>query len=263
MPTQFIDRIAVEVHGSGEPVVFIHGLGGSSNTWTPLLNPEGAFTRFRNVRLDLPGSGRSGRVEGQIDLARYLASVRSVCSALNIVRAHFVAHSMGTIVAQHLAASDPKLVKSLALFGPLFCPPDPARSAIRARAAKARSEGTLGMADIADSLAQASVSALTKRNHTAALAYVRESIMRQRSEHYAASCEALAAMQSVDPVQLLCPTLLVTGDEDVVAPPQAVRGMHEKIVGSSLQVLRGCGHWTPVEQPQACAEILRSFYLMM
>ena len=55
-----------------------------------------------------------------------------------VERAHVVAHSMGTIVAAHLAASEPGRVASLALFGPLLAPPEPARAAIRARAAQAR-----------------------------------------------------------------------------------------------------------------------------
>jgi 3-oxoadipate enol-lactonase len=260
MATQFIERVAVEEHGQGEPVVFIHGLGGSSNTWSAMLAPHGPFARYRTIRVDLPGSGRSGRVEGTLSLERYVASVRKIIHVLNLPKVHVVAHSMGTIVAQHLAAQDPAMVRSLALFGPLFCPPEVAKASLRARANKARMEGTTGMAEIADALAQASTSAHTKRSATVALAFVRESIMRQSSSLYAASCEALANMVAVEASKIVCPTLLVTGDEDVVAPPQAVRIMQEKIVGSTAHVLRGCGHWTPIEQADECSRLLQSFY---
>ena len=37
-----------------------------------------------------------------------------------------------------------------------------------------------------------------------------------------------------------------------MAPPQAVRMMGERIAGSRVEVLRGCGHWTPVEKPEEC-----------
>ena len=63
MATQFVDRIAVETDGTGEPVLMIHGLGGTSNFWTPVLP---ALTRFRTIRPDLPGSGRSHRVSRNI-----------------------------------------------------------------------------------------------------------------------------------------------------------------------------------------------------
>jgi pimeloyl-ACP methyl ester carboxylesterase len=102
--------------------VCVHGLGGSSNTFTPLA---GALARHRVVRIDLPGSGRSHRAEGALSMARYADLVQSACARLNVTRAHFVGHSMGNIVLQHVAVAAPKLVASLALFGPLIVPPDP------------------------------------------------------------------------------------------------------------------------------------------
>ena len=61
-------------------------------------------------------------------------------------------------------------------------------------------------------------------------------------------------MQAADTARIACPTLLVTGDEDAVSPPQSVRAMGERITGSRVEVLRGCGHWTPVEKPEECIE---------
>ena len=37
MALHWIDRMAVEVDGEGDPIVMVHGLGGTTNTWTPLL----------------------------------------------------------------------------------------------------------------------------------------------------------------------------------------------------------------------------------
>jgi 3-oxoadipate enol-lactonase len=84
--------------------------------------------------------------------------------------------------------------------------------------------------------------------------------MRQDPEGYAATCDALADAQAAEITKIARPTLLVTGDEDVVAPPQSVRGMGEKIARSRVEVLRGCGHWTPVEKPEDCASLLSQFY---
>jgi len=36
--------------------------------------------------------------------------------------------------------------------------------------------------------------------------------------------------------------------------------MGEKIIGSHVEVLRGCGHWEPIEKPDECIELLRRFY---
>src|SRR5215831_13944344 len=115
MASQFVDRIAVELDGAGDAVLMIHGLGGSSNVWTPVMS---AFARHRTIRPDLPGAARSGRVEGPLSIERFVQAMQRVASALGIERAHVVAHSLGTIVAFHLAVAAPKLVRSLALFGP-------------------------------------------------------------------------------------------------------------------------------------------------
>jgi pimeloyl-ACP methyl ester carboxylesterase len=92
------------------------------------------------------------------------------------------------------------------------------------------------------------------------MAYVRESLMRQDPEGYARTCEALAEAEPADTTAIACPTVLVTGDEDGVAPPQSVRAMGGKIAGSQVEVLRGCGHWTPLEKADECIDILRRFY---
>jgi len=248
-------RLWVEQEGEGEPVVMIHGLGGSTNTFTPVLS---AFARHKRVRLDLPGSGRSRRFDSPLSLQTFLDALRQAFSGLD--QAHLVAHSMGTIVAQHFAAAEPERVKSLALFGPLLAPPDAARPSIKSRGERARREGMRG---IADALVQASLSSETRSKNPVAVAFVRESLMGQDPEGYAQSCEALAEMQSADTARIACPTLLVTGDEDAVSPPQSARMMAQRIAGSRVEVLRGCGHWTPVEKPTECVDLLKRFYLEM
>jgi pimeloyl-ACP methyl ester carboxylesterase len=255
--TQFIERMAVEVDGQGDALMMIHGLGGTSNVWTPVLP---AVARQRTVRPDLPGSGRSHRVEGSLSIERFVAAMQRVCATLGLDRVHVAAHSLGTIVALHLAVAAPRLVRSLALFGPLLCPPDPARGAIRARGEKARTEGEAGMQAIADALVQVAVSAETRSRRPVAVAAVRELVMRQCPDGYARSCDALAEAQAAEVGGIECPTLLVTGDEDAVAPAQAVRQIGERIRGARVTVLARCGHWTMLEKPAECEDLLRRFY---
>ena len=96
MATRFVERIAVEVDGDGEAVLMIHGLGGTSNVWTPVLP---ALARHRTVRPDLPGSGRSDRVEGPLSVARFVEAMAARVPGAGVERAHVVGHSLGTIVA--------------------------------------------------------------------------------------------------------------------------------------------------------------------
>ena len=258
MTLHLIEQLAVEEDGEGDAVVCLHGLGGDSNTWTPLMP---ALANYRVLRPDLPGSGRSAS-SGALTIEKLAEAVLAVCKHLGVSRAHFVGHSMGTIVCQHIAAAQPRLVRSLSLFGPLIAPPDAARTAIRTRGEKAKNEGATGMHEIALALLNASISADTRARLPLAVAYVRESLMRQDPDGYARSCFALADAPAASVDQIEAPVLLVTGDEDVVAPPQAVRSMAEKLHRARsvrVVVLPRCGHWTPVERPEECARELRGF----
>jgi pimeloyl-ACP methyl ester carboxylesterase len=257
MATQIINGITVEVDGSGAAVVCIHGLGGSSNTWTPVMP---ALAGRQVVRIDLPGSGRSAFDGGELNIERYVDTVLAVCRELDITRADFLGHSMGTIVCQHLATRQPSLVAGLALFGPLLCPPDAGRAPIQARADKAAQGGAAALQEIADAVVAGATSKETKEQQPAALALVRESVMRQDPQGYAASCRALATAQAAPVEQIAVPTLLVTGDQDGVAPAAAVAAMGERIRGSAVTVLPGCGHWTTFEKPRECVEQLQQFF---
>lgn len=248
--------IAVEVHGnSGDAIVMIHGLGGTSNVYTPQVD---ALARFhRVIRPDLPGSGRTPS-GGPVTIGGLAEAVLGVMDRMGVETAHLVGHSMGTIVCQHVAARQPGKVRSLALLGPLAAPPDAARAAVRDRAAKARSEGMVGIADV---IVQAGTSASTKSSRPEAAAFVRELLMRQNPEDYALSCEALAAAEPADLTGVPCPALLITGSEDLVAAPPVVRQLAARFQRARVVILNGCGHWTPIERAAEVTEALLNFYL--
>lgn len=257
MTTSLINGVFVEDQGEGSEVVLcIHGLGGSSNTWTPLLT---AFEGMRVIRPDMPGSARSPHPEKPLSIASFVASVVGILDVLDLASVHVAAHSMGTIVAQHLAVAHPSRIKTLALFGPLAAPPEPARPATLARAALSRT-GEVGMQEIADAIAKAATSKETKVERPVAIALIRESVMRQTSEGYARSCEALAAAQPAEIEKITAPVLLVTGSEDGVGSPAGVQALAARLANSKVAILEGCGHWTTFEKPFECMEALENFY---
>ncbi len=240
-----------EVTGEGPVVVLIHGLGGSSNSFHCVMP---ALQGFRAIRPDLPGAGRSAIRPGLAGIKGLSAAVSEMLRAQAITTAHFVGHSMGTIICQELAASQPELVKSMTLFGPILEPPPAAREALLARAEEARKNG---MSGIADAVSNASLSAKTKEMNSAIVAFVRESLMRQDPAGYARHCEALADVRPPDHSTISCPTKLVTGAEDVVAPPKMGEALVARIAGAELHVLPACGHWTMMEMPDEASEHLR------
>ena len=131
MTTATIGQTVVEVTGEGFPVVMIHGLGGTSNMFQPQLP---ALSGYRVVRIDLPGSGRSPRPLDPLTMETMCQAVIRAMDGVGAGRAHFVGHSMGTIVCQQIAVQQPQMVASLTLFGALAEPAEATRQGLAARA---------------------------------------------------------------------------------------------------------------------------------
>jgi 3-oxoadipate enol-lactonase len=242
--------IIAETSGAGEAVVMVHGLGGTSNTFQPLMAALGGY---QAIRPDLPGSGRSDTPVEALSIAEHAGEVLSYLHLAGVTRAHFVGHSMGTLVCQHIAVAAPDSVASLTLFGALTEPPEGARTGLIARAAVARRDG---MAGIADQIVGHTLAPRTHEENPAAVAFVRESILRQPPEGYARNCEALARATLADLHKIKAPTLLVTGDCDPVSPVSMAQVLADGITGAQLSVLDRCGHWVTVEQAARAARLM-------
>jgi 3-oxoadipate enol-lactonase len=262
MSLLWIDRMAVDVRGEGDAVVFIHGLGGSLDVWTPLLP---ALSRFRCVRPELPGAARSSKAyalgestphRGKISVATHADAVRRVCESLGITKAHLVGHSFGTIVAQHIAADSPQLVRSLALFGALAEPPQGMRDTMVGRAPVAREQGMFG---IAEGTSDFALSASTKQTQPVTVAFVRNCVGAQEAEGYARNCEALADARSARLELIRCPVLIVNGDEDQVTVLSGARQLAEKLTNARIEVFARCGHWPMLERAAESQRALRDF----
>jgi pimeloyl-ACP methyl ester carboxylesterase len=254
MSSLTVERMVVEVQGDGLPAILVQGLGGSSNTFEPQME---VLRGCRVIRPDLPGSGRSPTPDGPLTIEGLAEGLIRMARSLGADKVHFAGHSMGTIICQHVAVMEPKLVASLALFGALTEPPEAARAGLKKRAAQARTDG---MAEIAEAVKTAGTSNTSKANNPAAAAFVRESLMRQCPNGYALTCEALAGARAAEARRIACPTLIVNGDEDQTAPASMARALGDQIERAEVTILPRCGHWAPLEQPKEVNDLLKRFY---
>jgi pimeloyl-ACP methyl ester carboxylesterase len=106
-------QVAVQVDGSGHPVVLLHGLGGTSKTWQQTIDCLGGS--LLTVAIDLAGHGRSTRDRGDYSITANAVLVRGVLDQLGIDRALVVGHSYGGGVALAAAVIFPEKVAGLGL----------------------------------------------------------------------------------------------------------------------------------------------------
>jgi pimeloyl-ACP methyl ester carboxylesterase len=101
------------VGGEGPPLVVVHGLGGAAVNFT-LLAPLLA-RRHRVLIPDLPGHGKTERLERADDLTAYADHVAALAELEDMVPAPLIGYSMGGVIALRLAVSRPQSVTGLAL----------------------------------------------------------------------------------------------------------------------------------------------------
>jgi 4,5:9,10-diseco-3-hydroxy-5,9,17-trioxoandrosta-1(10),2-diene-4-oate hydrolase len=117
----FVDVAGARMHylhaGSGQPMLLIHGLVGSSANWRN--NIDGLAQHASIYAIDLVNVGNPQRVGGLDPTLKATANrIVAVMDALNLADADIVAHSHGGSVALMLAALHPRRVRRLILFAP-------------------------------------------------------------------------------------------------------------------------------------------------
>ena len=116
-------RVCGVAGGSGRPVLFLHGLGGSARYWEDSL---GALAgELHGVALDLPGFGFSDRLAEPFSLDGAADVLAGACAQLGLAGSVIVGHSFGAGVAIRLAARHPELASALVLVGPTGLAPLP------------------------------------------------------------------------------------------------------------------------------------------
>ncbi|MGY6534965.1 MAG: alpha/beta fold hydrolase [Pararhodobacter sp.] len=247
------DALQFDIGGSGAPVVMVHGLGGTSNSFQAMMPHLGAFAVCRP---DMPGAGRSPLPQGALTLDTMVAALGRFLDAQGLTRVSLVGHSLGTLVCQHFARKTPDRVQAMVLIGALTEPPGPARDGLKARAAVARQAG---MAGIADDIVARTLAPSALDSNPVIGAFLRETIMRQSPEGYARNCEALAAANRADAAQIPAPTLLITGDSDPVSPPGMAHELADRMPRATSEILLQCGHWAPIERSAECGRLAADF----
>jgi 3-oxoadipate enol-lactonase len=248
-------NIFYEVTGEGLPIVFVHGLGGTSNVWYAQRLALARY--FRVVTLDLPGSGRSDKMERQYSIERWVEQLGALADALGLDRFVLVGHSMSTVLAQKFAARYPTRLTALVLCGPLTELPPAGKEAFVKRAETVLREGML---PVADTVLAGALTAATREGNGALTGMVREMLLSNDPPSYAAQCHALSnGSAKADQAQIKCPTLILDGDQDSVTPLGNARAIAAAIPGARIRIIPATAHLTMLERPEAFNAALTEF----
>ena len=239
-------KLNVRTVGSGDPVVFVHGLGGTTSYYEPLISAAGLSAKNKCILYDLEGHGLSPTKATSVVTIQSLAD--DLFNLFNhadfeLASAVVVAHSMGCLVAETFAVQHPHLVKKLVLLGPPPSPlPKAAAEGCMKRAAAVRAGG---LSAVAPTVVAGGTSEKTKSRNPLAVAAVQQSLLAQDPEGYAKGCTALAgsAESTIEIEKIESPVLIVTGEEDKISSASHVQAFASKVRDGKSVILPDVGHW--------------------
>ena len=281
---QYLDvtglRMAFRAHGSGEPTVLIHGLGGMSTNWTDLMVALG--DRLQCVAIDLPGFGHSEPFPG-IDLTLEACAevvAHFIEQHFGAVPVHVFGNSLGGVVAVRLAAERPDLVRTLTLISPALPEYRPRRTNVQIPLAALPMVGERlfkrWLAWTPEQRAWGTVTIVyadPKRINPVRWQEMREETIRRDDVPHSATVY-LAALRGLvrsffnigkrNPWnwlrQVRAPLLVIHGRRDVLVDPANARYVNAYRPGATVAVMADTAHVSQMERPTLVAEPWRETF---
>lgn len=227
------------------PVLLLaNSIGSTAEMWAPQVEPLSA--RFRLIRFDARGHGRSDAPEGDYTLDRLARDMAAVLDAAEAPRAHVCGLSLGGATAQAFALAFPDRIDRLIL----------ANTAARIGSAEGWSQRIAavragGMAGIADMAVTRFFDADFIAARPEVVAPVREALIATPAQGYIGCCAALRDADLTDAVATIAaPTLVIGGAHDVSTPPPQTQALADAIPGARHVVL-DAAHLSNLEQADA------------
>lgn len=252
--------------GEGEPVLFVHGLGGCWRNWLENL-PHFGHTH-RAIALDLPGFGDSPMPSWQIDMPAYGRLIHDFCEKLGIDRvAALVGNSMGGFAATEAVVERPSRFEKLVLVS--------AAGISFAEAQGRRLEAAVSLFEAGVAFLGGPRRLWVNRPKGRQVAFgrvfhypnrVRPELLREQMEPGIGApgfADAIRAITGYDSRHRLSeieiPTLVVWGLLDRVVPVEAAIGYHRLIPDSRLELFERTGHVPQMERPARFNALLDDF----
>ena len=251
-----------EVHGDGQPLVLVMGIGYDSSLWK-LQQVPALSKRFRVVIFDNRDAGRSSRASQQYSIGDMADDVAGILDALDISHTHLLSLSMGGMIGQEFALRHPNRLDRLVLSGVGAAPARSAFDPIRIWS-WVKSHDDTGEAFGAQQFVWLFSSSFLRNDAkveqtTALLASNPNPVT---PDAYARQATAYLQHDMLDRLSgIQAPTLVVGGEQDLLTPPWIVQEVASAIPGAELRMLRGDGasHLLPLERPVEFNQLVANF----
>ena len=250
--TEFVSgepRIAYDVLGNGDVVLFLHGIGGNRTNWRNQLTI--LATHFRVVAWDARGYGLSDDYPGPLDFGDFAGDIVRLLDHLTVERAHIVGLSMGGRIALDFVARFPERVATMTLSG--------TRSSFAQRTPKERDEFVRlrkkplledgkEPIDIAPIVARTLMGRRSTEVHFSQLV---ESISILHKESYIKTIEASSCYDRTAALEKIkVPVLLLYGGDDRLNGPALGREIASQIPNAHYVEIPDAGHLCNIEAPK-------------
>jgi pimeloyl-ACP methyl ester carboxylesterase len=248
-----------EEQGEGEPLVLIPGFANGLWIWFKQV-PE--FSKsVRVVTFDPRGIARSEAADKAVSVRMLADDVAALLDELKIESAHVLGASFGGFVAQEFALAYPQKTRSLILcctsFGGINHVPPP----MSTLEAIASTKGLNTEERVRENLLLAFSQDYLDRQQEEVQSVIRMRANSPVPEHaYLRQLQAAREFNTEGRVSdIAAPTLVITGDSDVIVPAQNSRNLAAKIPAAELSVIKNGSHTFFIEQADEFNRVVSDF----
>ncbi|WP_188113345.1 alpha/beta fold hydrolase [Nocardioides humilatus] len=255
-------RVKYVDHGDGPPLLLVHGMAGSWETW--LANIPALSESHRVIAVDLPGFGGSDPLPEADTFDGYVRTLEVLLDELAIPSVAVVGHSLGGLVALSFAAALPERVRCLVLVSGGGAE----LSAARLRAIRVVFWCLAAVLTIPGAhrllTTPAVVRAVTKpaihSGRDVPVELLRRMMPRRVGPGFMdAVSRGSAQLAALEPRRITAPVLLVWGRHDRILPVATGQQLDRSLLQSRLVVMEEAGHCAMFEQPEEFLALATNF----
>ena len=244
--------ISYAVTGASQPrrVALIHSLALDGEFWRPVVDI--VSKKAAVLTIDCRGHGGSGKPPGPYSVGQFADDLADVLDGIGWPSAVIAGASMGGCVAISFAAQYPSRATGLGLFDTTAWYGANAPTAWEERAQRGVADGTASLVEFQKTRWFGDT---FRAQHPEMVERTIATFVKTDPKAYAETCRMMGAFDLREKLGALrMPTRVAVGEQDQATPVEMAKVIHDAIPGSTLNVIAGGRHLTPLECPRQVAD---------